>query len=141
MSENTENKENKEEKVLGIEDIIKAKVEKDRELSAPIEIYIKGLGGKVKFTRATTKQIKRVGYKAISKNVQDIDDAQRQLIYNCCPVVKNNYKKLRETYDVNSNLDIIDAIFTADEQNEILLKLQGKTDEEIQEAYRQVKNL
>ena len=133
--------ENKGIKKLTIDDLINAKIAKDKEKNKVIEIYIKSLGGKVSFVTPSTKRMKKMAYKGMSQKPDDLDESQVSLIYDCCPLIKSNYKKLMEAYEVKgSPHDLIDELFTLEEQNKIILKLGGASDEEVKKAQEEIKN-
>jgi hypothetical protein len=126
---------------LTLDDLVAAKIEKDKEKDEPIKVYIKGLKRTVIFTKPSTKRVKKMSFKAMSQKPQDLNDAQVSLIYDCCPMIKNNYKKLMEVYEVKGQpYDLIDEIFKPDEQNKIVLKLNGSTEEDIKKAQEGIKN-
>ena len=133
--------EKKEAQELSLDDLIAAKIEKDREKDEPIKIYIKSLKRVVTFTRPSTKRVKKMSFKAMSQKPQDLNDAQVSLIYDCCPMIKNNYKKLMEVYEVKGMPhDLIDEIFKPGEQSEIIIKLNDASEEDVKNAQEKIKN-
>lgn len=132
---------NEKAKKLTLDDLINAKIAKDKEKNKIIEVYIKSLGGNVSFVTPSTKRMKKMVYKSMSQKPDDLDESQVSLIYDCCPLVKSNYKKLMEAYEVKgAPTALIDELFNLDEQNEIILKLGGATDEELKKAHEEIKN-
>ncbi|MEY8001612.1 hypothetical protein AB8U03_15690 [Clostridium sp. Mt-5] len=133
--------ENKQVKKLTLEDLISAKIEKDKAKEKTVEVNVKSLGGLVTFVTPPVKFTKKVFNKIQGKNEEEALKAQDSYIYNCCPIVKSNYKKLMDAYEVKGEpTGLVDKLFDAPEQDTIISKLMKLAGYDVEKAQEEIKN-
>lgn len=100
-------------KLLTLEDLLAKKELKEKNQIKFKDIYVKGLDGKLKFEKPTREDLfKCMDTVQDGRDTESVYDAYKQLIYNCCPVLKT--KELQEAYKVK-HFDIVDKLFSAGE--------------------------
>ena len=132
--------DNSSTKKLGFADMIKAKINKDKEKEKTVDIEIKSLGGLVTFVAPPVKLMKKTLDAAGKNDGEKAVQAQDYLIYSCCPEVKNHYKELMKAYEVKIPSDLVDALFNAQEQQEIMKNLMEMSGFDIKAMQEQIKN-
>lgn len=133
--------QNKEEKKVTLADLIKRKLERDKQKSATKQIYVESLGGCLTFNNPTDSARIEYSEKAKSESYVDMIEGFAKLIYDFCPELHS--KELQEKIEVSYPYDTVKAIFSIEEISEIGVKLINffeNEEENEEEAEEKLKN-
>ncbi|MEG0900228.1 MAG: hypothetical protein RSF40_11035 [Oscillospiraceae bacterium] len=111
------------DKIVGIQDLIAKKLEREEKQNETIEISVKSMDKSLLFKKPSEDIILDIMDEMQSSNMHDIISATDKLIYFCCPLLQN--PQLQTQLEIVDPFDIVKAIFELTERSSIGEKLGG----------------
>lgn len=124
---------------LTIDSLIARKIEREKNEIKVKEIEVPSLGGTILFNKPSDEDIFDT-YDKLKDNDEDLrtlSEAYTDLIYNCCPTLKEMF--VNKTIDVKIPTDLVKEIFTVADRLQVgteLLEMSGLNTENLGEEIK-----